>query len=141
MNKLILGCDAHRHYSVFVGLREDSLAESSNIANESTGHWYCLVDEMEAGHHPHPTPAPHRQAQDGPHVLRLTPSTRQRTGDPPSRTEHAENLEQKIRAVIAPDPVVKRLRSAPGIGEILGPVIALEIGDITRFPRAEKLAG
>ena len=44
MNKLILGCDAHRHYSVFVGLREDSLAESSNIANESTGHWYWLVD-------------------------------------------------------------------------------------------------
>jgi transposase len=32
----------------------DSLAEESEIAIESTGHWYWLVDEMErAGHHVH----------------------------------------------------------------------------------------
>ena len=73
--KPILGCDAHKRYSVFVRLREngksdppirvahdrgafrsflDSPGESSEIAIESTGHWYWLVDEVEkAGHHPH----------------------------------------------------------------------------------------
>src|SRR5579859_2662964 len=73
--KPILGCDAHKRYSVFVELFEDgrssapvrvehdrelfrqyldSLTEQSEIAVESTGHWYWLVDEMEsAGHHPH----------------------------------------------------------------------------------------
>ena len=42
--------------------------------------------------------------------------------------------------MISPSPVVRRLQTAPGIGEILGPVIALEIGDISRFRRAEQLA-
>src|ERR1700742_1420007 len=73
--KPILGCDAHKRYSVFVELFEDgksstpvrvehnresfrqyldSLADGSEIAIESTGHWYWLVDEMErAGHIPH----------------------------------------------------------------------------------------
>ena len=73
--KPVLGCDAHKRYSVFVELFEDgrsgpavrvdheretfrryldSLAEQSDIAIESTGHWYWLVDEIErAGHHPH----------------------------------------------------------------------------------------
>jgi len=77
MQRPILGCDAHKRYSVFVRLREDgkadpptrvnqdnnqlraylaSLAESSDIAIESTGHWYWLVDEIEqAGHRAHLT--------------------------------------------------------------------------------------
>jgi transposase len=33
------------------------------------------------------------------------------------------------------------LRTIPGIGEILAPLVWLEIGDIDRFPRAENLAG
>lgn len=53
---------------------------------------------------------------------------------------HVDKLEAQIRAIIAPDPIVRRLQTAPGIGEILGPVIALEIGDISRFARAEQLA-
>ena len=32
------------------------------------------------------------------------------------------------------------MRSVPGVGEILAPVIWLEIGDVMRFPRAEQLA-
>lgn len=250
MQKPILGCDAHKRYSVFVRLREDgktdppvrvehdggkfraylsSLAESTDIAIESTGHWYWLVDEMEkAGHHPHLTQPfvakrmmghthktdpldakglaillrngtlpevwiPPRDLRDQREILRTRMALRdhrtmlkhrihsalerygifhtgisdlfgKRGRDflaevasrlPPHTAAmvavqleafdelgvHVENLEQKIREVIMPDPVVKRLRSAPGIGEILGPVIALEIGDITRFPRAEQLAG
>ena len=66
--KLILGCDAHKRYLVFVRLHEDgkteplfgssrigeefraywnSLGEAADIAIESTGHRYWLVDEME----------------------------------------------------------------------------------------------
>jgi transposase len=36
--------------------------------------------------------------------------------------------------------MVRRLQTMPGVGEVLGPVIALEIGDISRFGRAEQLA-
>jgi transposase len=32
------------------------------------------------------------------------------------------------------------LRTVPGIGEILAPLVWLEIGDVERFPRAENLA-
>jgi transposase len=35
---------------------------------------------------------------------------------------------------------VKLLRAVPGIGEILAPLVWLEVGDIERFPRAESLA-
>jgi Transposase IS116/IS110/IS902 family len=31
-------------------------------------------------------------------------------------------------------------RTVPGIGEILAPLVWLEIGDVKRFPRAESLA-
>ena len=70
-----IGCDAHKRFSVFVAVdergsaskpvrvehaREDfaqflnQLPERSEIAVESTGHWYWLVDEMErAGHRVH----------------------------------------------------------------------------------------
>jgi transposase len=75
--KPILGCDAHKRYSVFVRLHDDgktepplrvehereqfraylnSLGEAADIAIESSRHWYWLVDEMEkAGHQVHLT--------------------------------------------------------------------------------------
>jgi len=53
---------------------------------------------------------------------------------------HIEVIEQRIRVQIAPSPEVQLLRSVPGVGEILAPVIWLEIGDVLRFPRAENLA-
>jgi hypothetical protein len=45
-----------------------------------------------------------------------------------------------MEQVIQPDPIVKRLQTMPGVGKILGPVIALEIGDVHRFANAERLA-
>ena len=70
-----IGCDAHKRFSVFVAVDErgraskptrvehvqkhfadflKQLPAKSEIAIESTGHWYWLVDEMErAGHHVH----------------------------------------------------------------------------------------
>jgi len=70
-----IGCDAHKRFSVFVAVDErgraskptrvehvqkhfadflQQLPENSEIAIESTGHWYWIVDEMErAGHHVH----------------------------------------------------------------------------------------
>jgi transposase len=42
--------------------------------------------------------------------------------------------------VIQSDPTVKRLQSMPGVGKVLGPVIALELGDVHRFTSAERLA-
>jgi transposase len=77
-----IGCDAHKKYSVFAGISEageiipaqrvehdrenyrsflKSLPPSSQIAVESVGNWYWMVDEMEkAGHVPaltHPAKA------------------------------------------------------------------------------------
>ena len=51
-----------------------------------------------------------------------------------------ELIERRIDDVIQPDPVVRRLQTMPGVGKILGPVIALEIGDVHRFASAERLA-
>jgi transposase len=53
---------------------------------------------------------------------------------------HVESIEQRIHAKITPTTEVQLLRSVPGVGEILAPVIWLEIGDVRRFPRAENLA-
>lgn len=71
----VIGCDAHKKFSVFVSVDEHgkpsrpvrvdhdrdlycrylrSLPEGSKIALEATGHWYWIVDAMEeAGHRPH----------------------------------------------------------------------------------------
>ena len=46
-----------------------------------------------------------------------------------------------IRVWARTDPAVARLRTMPGIGEVLGATIAAEIGDITRFPTPTKLVG
>ncbi len=72
--KYYIGCDAHKKYSVFSGLSEageiipakrvehekqkfriflDTLPAGSEIAIETVGNWYWLIDEMEkAGHKP-----------------------------------------------------------------------------------------
>ena len=49
-------------------------------------------------------------------------------------------IEFRIAAVLQPSSEVRLLRTVPGIGEILAPLVWLEIGDIDRFPRAENLA-
>ena len=52
-----------------------------------------------------------------------------------------EEIEDRIAVALKPSPEVRLLRTVPGIGDILAPLIWLEIGDIDRFPRAENLAG
>jgi len=51
-----------------------------------------------------------------------------------------EAIEERIAAVLQPSPEVRLLRTVPGVGAILGPLVWLEIGNIDRFPRAENLA-
>jgi len=54
--------------------------------------------------------------------------------------EQIKLCEEKIETLIEKTPVMKILMSLPGVGPILGTVIALEIGDINRFPDASHLA-
>jgi len=51
-----------------------------------------------------------------------------------------EGIEERIAAALKPSSDVKLLRTVPGIGEILAPIVWLEIGEVERFPRAENLA-
>jgi transposase len=244
-----IGCDAHKRFSIFVAvdergnatrpvriehLREEyahflnELPPGSEIAVESTGHWYWLVDAMErAGHHVHlanPMEAKKRMGKtnktdaldakglaillrngtlpeswippgalrDQRELLRTRMALRDlrsslkhrihaavdryglhtdvisdlfgtkgreylasRLPEFPPETarmvevqllaldqlaSHVESIEDRIRLEIAPTAEVQLLLSVPGVGEILAPVIALEIGDVRRFPRAENLA-
>jgi len=49
-------------------------------------------------------------------------------------------LEKRMREVFAETEEVKLLRTMPGVGFLLAVVIALEIGEVGRFGRAEQLA-
>lgn len=51
-----------------------------------------------------------------------------------------DQMEGRIKDVLSPTPEVELLMTMPGVGLLLGSVIALEIGDVSRFPRAENLA-
>jgi len=48
--------------------------------------------------------------------------------------------EKRIHQVIKEDHNMQLLRTLPGVGPILSIVIALEVGSVDRFPRAEKLS-
>ncbi len=54
--------------------------------------------------------------------------------------EHIKVCEEQIEEVIKKTPVMKLLMTLPGVGSVLAIVIALEIGEIERFPHAENLA-
>ncbi len=49
-------------------------------------------------------------------------------------------FEQRMRVVFKPTPEVALLMTLPGVGFILAVVIALEMGDVTRFASPEKCA-
>jgi transposase len=53
---------------------------------------------------------------------------------------HLEALEEHIRRRIGRIGWVRLLKSIPGVGEILGATIHLEVGDVKRFPTAGHLA-
>ena len=51
-----------------------------------------------------------------------------------------QQLEKRLGALVQTTPEMQLLKSLPGIGVLLSATIALEIGDIGRFPSAEHLA-
>jgi transposase len=51
-----------------------------------------------------------------------------------------ERIDGELHARAKADPRVKVLRTLPGVGEFTALVMLAEIGDITRFPSARKLA-
>lgn len=51
-----------------------------------------------------------------------------------------DRLEERMAEVLEESPSVQLLRSLPGVGKILSAVIALEVGDVGRFPSAGHLA-
>jgi transposase len=54
--------------------------------------------------------------------------------------EQIDLSEKRISQVIAVTPEMKLLMTLPGVGPILAITIALEVGDVTRFPDASHLA-
>ena len=51
-----------------------------------------------------------------------------------------ERIDGELHARARADPRVKVLRTLPGVGEFTALVMVAEIGDISRFPSARKLA-
>jgi transposase len=49
-------------------------------------------------------------------------------------------IDRELHQHARSDPTVKTLRTLPGVGEFTALVMVAEIGDITRFGSARKLA-
>jgi transposase len=54
--------------------------------------------------------------------------------------EKIEAIERRVAETLKASPEIRLLRSIPGLGPILAPLVWLEVGDVERFPRAEHLA-
>jgi transposase len=54
--------------------------------------------------------------------------------------DHLDEVEERIRRVVQQTPSMQRLKTLPGVGDILAVVLALELGDVQRFADAEHLA-
>ena len=54
--------------------------------------------------------------------------------------DHLRGCEEKIKGVTKKVPAMELLMTLPGVGFILGVVLALEIGEISRFPTSHHLA-
>jgi transposase len=178
MNQFI-GCDAHKKFSLFIAMNEDGeygramrvghkrelmrgfleeLPPGSQIALETSGSYYWLVEEMErAGHRPqlaHALTAKRRmegrhktdelgREELNEHLAELPEWTRQSVKKQLEMVDHLETqieaCEQSLETMLAPNAERDLLRSLPGVGKILSAVIALEIGDIARFGTAQRL--
>ena len=55
-------------------------------------------------------------------------------------SENLKAIEAEMMKVFAPSPEINRLKTLPGVGDILAVVIWTEIGTLERFSRAEQLA-
>jgi transposase len=54
--------------------------------------------------------------------------------------EKMDAIERRIAVKLKTSPEIRLLRTVPGLGPILAPLVWLEVGDVERFPRAEHLA-
>ncbi|MBM4169726.1 MAG: IS110 family transposase [Ignavibacteria bacterium] len=54
--------------------------------------------------------------------------------------EHKRHLEEYLKRELRPTPTLQLLLSVPGIGDITGAIIAIETGDIARFPNDKHYA-
>ncbi len=54
--------------------------------------------------------------------------------------QHIGEVEERIDQVVEHTPAMQRLKTLPGVGNILATVLALEIGSVDRFPGAGHLA-
>jgi transposase len=54
--------------------------------------------------------------------------------------EQIEDCEQKLEVLLASNAERDLLTTLPGVGKILSAVIAMEIGDVARFPSSQKFA-
>lgn len=54
--------------------------------------------------------------------------------------EKIEAIERRIAEKLKSSPEIRLLRTIPGLGPILAPLVWLEVGQVDRFPRAEHLA-
>jgi transposase len=83
-----------------------------------------------------------RQIQE--RAAELPPETRQSLQQELQLLDHIEEqvdqCEKRIRQVTALTPSMRLLMTIPGIGPILATTIALEVGDVDRFPDAAHLA-
>jgi len=221
-----IGCDAHKKYSVFVAIDETGnvkpavrvnhdrelyrgflrgLPAGSEIAVETIGNWYWIVDEMEeAGHRPRLAHArkaklmmgeidktdkldgrglatllrngtlpevwiASREVRDQRELLRLRMTLvgmeirlknrvhailakyaiqleevrkviRQHMELLESTEQQRKIAEERLKSIVKERADVNLLMTLPGVGWILGTVIAFEIGDIDRFSRAPEIA-
>ena len=55
--------------------------------------------------------------------------------------QHADDFEKKVEKASAAHPAAQRLRTIPGIGPFLSLALAVEIGDVNRFPSSTHLRG
>jgi transposase len=72
-----------------------------------------------------------------PHTAYATRELLEQVESPDRRVS---GFEHRIKSVFKPTRPIQLLTTMPGLGLTLAVVIALEIGDVTRFPTAEKLA-
>jgi len=78
------------------------------------------------------------------HILLLPPHTQAMTLELLRQLDLVEvqiaSQEKRIRELVKQTPSMQLLHHLPGVGDILAVVIAMEIGDISRFASAERLA-
>ncbi len=67
-------------------------------------------------------------------------ATRQMLGQLDRLTEQVRQFEKRLEELVEVTPEMQWLLTLPGVGVILAATIALEIGEISRFPTAERLA-